>query len=147
MVRNLIKLFSREISGLHEAAYLLAFFAFLSQLLALVRDKLLAYTFGAGHVLDLYYGSFRLPDMLYATIASAVSASVLVPFLLRKTQSSQAESRHFIDHAFSAFFLIITAAAAIVAVFAPSLVPKVLPGFADDPGLPMLITATRLMLL
>ena len=44
--------------GLHQAAYILAFFAFGSQILAIVRDRLLAHNFGAGIELDLYYAAF-----------------------------------------------------------------------------------------
>ena len=58
MVKRFLSLFNKEISGLHEAAYLLGAFALLSQILALVRDKLLALTFGAGHALDIRYAVF-----------------------------------------------------------------------------------------
>ena len=63
----------REVRGMHEAAYLLAGFALLSQILALLRDRILAAQFGAGHTLDLYYAAFRIPDFLFATVASLVS--------------------------------------------------------------------------
>ena len=49
MVKKWFLFIGREIRGLHEAAYLLATFALLSQILGLVRDKMLAFTFGAGH--------------------------------------------------------------------------------------------------
>src|ERR1700722_326866 len=84
MVKKILNLFGKEIDGLHEAAYLLAAATVASQILALVRDRLLAYYFGAGHTLDLYYSSFRISDMIYATISSMVAASVLVPFLIKK---------------------------------------------------------------
>ena len=55
----------KEIRGLHEAAYLLAFFTFGSQIVALIRDRLLAHTFGAGETLDVFYAAFRIPDLLH----------------------------------------------------------------------------------
>ena len=70
MVRSLFAVFGKEARGMHEAAYLLAAFALCSQLLALVRDRLLAAHFGASHTLDLYYAAFRIPDFLFATVAS-----------------------------------------------------------------------------
>ncbi len=142
MVKKILALLGREIAGLHEAAYLLALATFISLTLAIVRDKLLAYFFGAGHLLDIYYASFRLSDVIYATIASTVAASVLVPFLIKRNAD-----RHFIDHVFSVFFLAIIAVSAVVFVLMPHLVPYLLPGFAHDPSLPMLITASRIMLL
>ena len=48
MVKGIFRFIEREISGLHEAAYLLGFFALLSQILGFLRDRLLASQFGAG---------------------------------------------------------------------------------------------------
>src|SRR3989338_7976545 len=81
MVKNILNFLNREITGLHQAAYLLGFFAICSQVLALFRDRMLASQFGAGDTLDLYYSAFRIPDILFATVASIVSISVLIPFL------------------------------------------------------------------
>jgi putative peptidoglycan lipid II flippase len=144
MVKRIITLFGKEIIGLHEAAYLLAIATILSQVLALGRDKLLAYTFGAGHILDVYYASFRIPDMIYATLASMVAASILVPFFIKKSSGGE---KYFIDHVFSAFFFAIIIVSGIVWVLMPYLVPHLFPGFAHDPSLQTLITASRIMLL
>ena len=86
MVSSILRFLNKEISGLHEAAYLLGFFAILSQLLALVRDRLFAQEFGAGQVLDIYYASFRIPDIIFVTVASLVSMSILIPFLIEKRE-------------------------------------------------------------
>src|SRR3989344_7053429 len=100
MVKMVLKIFHKEISGLHEAAYLLAFFAILSQLLGLIRDRLLAYSFGAGSTLDIYYAAFRIPDLIFVTAASIVSISVLVPFLIEKLDKSIVLGKKFIDNIF-----------------------------------------------
>lgn len=147
MVKKFLSIFSREISGLHEAAYLLAFFAFLSQILALVRDKLLAYTFGASHILDIYYAAFRLPDLIFVSIASVVSASVLVPFFAEKAKDVSDESRRFIDNIFSAFFFAIILVSIIVFFAAPALLEIFLPGFAKDNSFMELVFVTRILLL
>jgi putative peptidoglycan lipid II flippase len=137
MVKRFFNIFNREIIGLHEAAYLLAFFAFLSQLLALVRDKLLAHTFGASHTLDLYYAAFRIPDLIF----------VLVPFFMEKIHSDSEKGKHFIDNVFSAFFFSVVLVSVIVFFFIPLLLRILLPGFAHDNSFPELITATRILLL
>ncbi len=147
MVERLLNLFHREVSGLHEAAYLLAFFAFLAQLLALVRDRLFALFFGAGHVLDVYYAAFRIPDFIFVSIATTVSISVLVPFFIEKMEKNKEEGRTFIDHTFSVFFLAIIAVSAVAYFLVPWLTPRVLPGFVNDPVLPQLVTLSRILLL
>ena len=100
MVKRFFKIINREIGGLHQAAYLLAIFAISSQLLALVRDRLLASHFGAGHELDLYYAAFRIPDFIFITVGSMVSVSVLIPFLIEKTKQGPEEGRKFIGNIF-----------------------------------------------
>ena len=88
MVRKLLSLFSYEWNGLHQAAFLLGFFAIVSQVLALFRDRLLAHTFGASQTLDVYYAAFRIPDFVFAAVASFLSAMVLIPILIRRAKDS-----------------------------------------------------------
>jgi putative peptidoglycan lipid II flippase len=137
----------KEIVGLHEAAYLLAFFAFLSQILALVRDKLLAYNFGAGHILDIYYSAFRIPDLIFVSVASIVSASVLVPFFIDRFNNDGDRGRRFIDSIFSAFFFGIVAVSIATYFLIPSLTSILFPGFANSEFLPDLILYSRILLL
>lgn len=147
MVKRWFSFIGQEIRGLHEAAYLLAIFAMLSLVLALVRDKLLAFTFGAGHSLDVYYAAFRIPDLIFATIGSLVSASILLPYFIDRFESSKEKGKSFSDGIFTVFFGGMIIASAIIFFIAPWIIPKVLPGFANDPSLPDLIVSMRIMLL
>ena len=143
MVKRLFNLFYKEIKGLHEAAYLLAFFAFLSQLLALLRDRVLASTFGAGNTLDIYYSSFRIPDFLFVTVASIVSISVLVPFITDKLDKSEEEGKKFINSVFSSFSIIIFITSIIFYFLIPYLVPLIFRGIQNTPEI---IKMSRILL-
>ncbi len=147
MVKKVLHILNREISGLHEAAYLLGAFAIASQVLALLRDRLFAYTFGASRVLDLYYAAFRIPDLIFVSIASMVSVSVLVPFFIDRLKEGGESGKRFIDNSFSVFFVSIIAVSLAAFVFIPFLVPSVLPGFDSEPLRTHLITLSRIMLL
>ena len=59
------KIFKSEISDIHQAAFWLASFGILADILALLRDRLLAGIFGASRTLDIYYAAFRVPDLIY----------------------------------------------------------------------------------
>jgi putative peptidoglycan lipid II flippase len=146
MVKRLIKLFSREISGLHEAAYLLGIFAILSQLLALIRDRALAHYFGASSILDIYYAGFRVPDFIFATLASLVSISVLVPFLTEKLTRKHEEGKEFIDNIFSFFFISVIGVSVLAYVFMPDIIKHVFYGF-DTVKNNSVIEVARIMLL
>ena len=145
MVRRIIGLINREISGLHEAAYLLAIFAFSSQLLGLVRDRFLAGTFGTSHVLDVYYASFRIPDLLFVLVSALVSASVLVPIF-----SSNIENRDtlkkYIDSLLTIFVAAISVLIILAIIFTPWLLKFVAPGLVGGESVGDLILFTRILL-
>jgi len=146
MVRRILNLLQKEVRGLHEAAYLLAVFAVFSQVLALVRDRLLTNSFGAGEVLDVYYAAFRIPDFIFVTIASMVSLSVLIPFLVEKTNESKEKGQGFIGGIFTFFALSMMFIGGLAYVFAPALLLKLFPGFANE-SYNELVSITRILLL
>lgn len=146
MVKRVFGILHKEISGLHEAAYLLGFFTILSQVLGLVRDRLFASYFGAGLTLDLYYSAFRIPDFIFITVASIVSVSVLVPYFVDKIDKEKDESRKFIDSIFTLFFLLIVSVSLVAYFLIPKLTAIVFPGFLGE-SRESLIDITRIMLL
>ncbi len=136
------------VRGLHQAAYLLAGLALLSQVLALVRDRLLAGTFGAGGTLDLYYAAFRIPDFLFATVASLLSLYALMPVLSRLEAESTSKMITFLRQSLLVFFVGMAAISGIVFLFAPWIVRLVVPGFASNPiAEAQLILLVRILLL
>ena len=135
-----------EIRGLHQAAYILALFAFGSQLLALVRDRLLAHNFGAGNELDLYYTAFKLPDLMFALFASVLSVYVLLPFVTKARETNGPEAgANILGQMFTIFLVIYIIVAALIFIFAPYLVKVIFPGFASDSE--TLVTLLRILLL
>ncbi|MHB1316665.1 MAG: murein biosynthesis integral membrane protein MurJ [Minisyncoccota bacterium] len=140
-------MFNREISGLHQAAYLLGSFALLSQVLALFRDRLLASIFGAGINLDVYYAAFRIPDILFATVASLVSVSVIIPFLIERLDKSNDEAKHFLNNVFS-FYMVMMSVVSVVLFFAtPKLITLFFPTISAGMHYNDLVWMTRVLLL
>lgn len=134
MVGRLLRVFNREWSGLHEAAFLLAGTAFLSQTIGLLRDRLLAAHFGAGESLDVYYAAFRVPDFLYASIASFVAVTVLIPFLLDKMEKegNGDDARRFVNTVFTVFAGAMALTVTIVYLATPLLAHMIVPGFSTE---------------
>lgn len=148
MVGRLLKIFNKEWSGLHEAAFLLAGTAVLSQILGLLRDRLLAHHFGAGTSLDVYYAAFRIPDFLYASVASFVAVTVLIPFLLERIEGGGGihEARAFINTIFTAFLLMMLVVTVVVYFCIPMLALVIVPGFHGE-TLDQFIKLSRMLLL
>ena len=128
---------------MHQAAYVLAALALGSQLLALLRDRLLAATFGASHILDLYYAAFRIPDFLFATIASLLSLYALLPVLSRLEASQSGRMMTFLRGALLFFFLAMGGIAIVLFFMTPWLASLIAPGIAG----PSLILLMRILLL
>lgn len=131
MPRRLLRVFNREYRGLHEAALLLGLSAFSAQLLALVRDRMLASSLGAGPALDVYYAAFRLPDFIYVIVGSFVSINVLVPFISEKLSHSNGkkEVRDFLGPVTSFFIFSVASLSALAFVLLPLVAHYLVPGF------------------
>lgn len=133
MVKRVIKLMHSEIRGLHQAAYVLAVFAFGSQILALVRDRLLAHSFGADSELDLYYTAFRIPDLLFVLFVSVLSVYVLLPFVASaRAERGEAAAAQVLAQVFTLFLGVYAVIAGILFFSIPYLIPYLFPGFAAD---------------
>lgn len=147
MVERIGRLFARKVSGVHIAAYVLGSFTVLSSFLALLRDRLLATVFGAGADLDLYYAAFRIPDLLYISVGSLVSVSVLVPLLAEKSATGGRESEQVeLSRATSFFAIAIVGAAALVWLVLPYIAPHIFIGFSGE-MLEQLVSLSRILLL
>ncbi len=142
MVKFFFSLLRREFFGVHEAAYVLATFTLFSQLLALLRDRALAHTFGAGHALDAYFAAFRIPDLLFAVLMLFVSTLAIVPLLARKSKEEQGE---LIGNVLVAFSVVAASVSVVVAVLMPTLVRYLYPGF-DESLQQQVVAISRLML-
>ncbi|MDE1874829.1 MAG: hypothetical protein KGI79_00545 [Patescibacteria group bacterium] len=153
MVKKILSFVGKEISGLHEAAYLLAGSAVASLIFALVRDRLLAHFLGASSSLDVYYAAFRVPDFLFVTVASLVSAAILVPFLIdnREKEASgevpAGDLRESISSLFSAFSIIILATCAVAFLIMPFLDGLLFSNLVALGHGPLLVSMSRILLL
>lgn len=143
MVRRIITALTKPIRGLHEAAYLLAVFTVLSQVLALVRDRTFAHVFGAGSILDSYFAAFRVPDLVFAFLTLFVSSFALIPLLSARGEKEQGV---LVGNVLMAFGAVAIAVSALLWVSMPSLIPLLFPGFSGD-TLANTILLSQIMLL
>lgn len=133
MVKRVFTFVYKEVRGLHQAAYILAAFAFGSQVLAVVRDRLLAHTFGAGGELDLYYAAFRIPDLLFVLFASVLSIYVLLPFVNRYSELESAKGgANVLSQVFTLFLWTYGLIALILVLTTDWYIPKLFPGFSGQ---------------
>ena len=144
MVRQIYERIAAPVRGLHQAAYLLATLTLASQALALLRDRTFANVFGAGQVLDLYYAAFRVPDLVFALIASLVSAYVLIP---RITGMDREETRRLLSESATFLFGVGGIICIVLAVFMPQFLAFLYPSLISSPYQTEFILLARLLLL
>jgi len=146
MVKRFLEFLYQETKSLNQAAFLLGFFAFLSQILAFVRDRLLAHIFGASEALDIYYAAFRIPDFIFVAVASMVSLSVLLPFIVEEESKGKEYLRYFINNIFSFFSVVIILVSGLAFILMPVLASTLFKGFGPE-ALSETIFISRVLLL
>jgi putative peptidoglycan lipid II flippase len=144
MVRGIIQKLAAPVRGLHQAAYLLAALTLVSQILALLRDHIFARTFGAGIILDMYYAAFNIPNLVFALVASLVSAYVLIPKI---AQLGKEEAHELISQTTS--FLLIGGGiiCTVLALLAPKFLFLIYPTFKNSVYAGQFILLTRILLI
>ena len=131
-MEKILRIFGKEYGSINQAAILLGSFTLLSQILALFRDRFIAHFIGPSPVLDAYYAAFRVPDLIFISIASLASITVLIPFLSAKMNGGEVteEARKFLNDIFTLFFLVMVGVSVIAFFMMPLLVSFVAPGFS-----------------
>ncbi len=145
---RIFKIFGKEYGNINQAALLLGSFALISQILGLFRDRLLAHFIGPGQMLDIYYAAFRIPDLIFISIASLASITVIIPFLVGKMKEGvvTAQARKFLDDIFTVFFSTMILVSLFVFFLMPFLISFVAPGFTPI-AQGKVIEMSRIMLL
>ncbi len=145
---RIFRIFGKEYGSINQAALLLGSFAFLSQILALFRDRSIAHFIGPGAQLDSYYAAFRVPDLIFICIASLASITVVIPFIVAKMSDGKVtnETRKYLNDIFTVFFVIIIFVSLIAYLLMPYLTFFIAPGFTPEMQLKV-IELSRIMLL
>lgn len=147
-MEKIFRFFGKEYFNINHAALLLGSFAFLSQILGLFRDRAIAHFIGPSPTLDAYYAAFRIPDLIFISIASLASVTVLVPFIVArmKGESISKEAQKFLNNIFSVFLLALVFVSVAVFFLLPYMVHFIAPGF-DLSLQNKVIELSRIMLL
>lgn len=128
MIRNFLNSQTKSVSS---AALLLASSAFLSRLLGLFRDRLLAGHFGAGEELDIYFAAFRIPDFVYGLLIMGGISAVFLPVFAEVRQKSQEEGWKFVNNTLSVLALMLILLCGLLALTTPFFIRFVVPGFSE----------------
>ena len=154
-MEKILKIFGKQYDNINQAAFLLGSFAFLSQILGLLRDRMLAHFVGPSASLDAYYAAFRVPDFIFISIASLASITVIIPFVAAKMPTSSAEGQghfvtkeagKFLSDVLSVFLIVIVSISFVALILMPYLISFIAPGFTESMQ-DKVVELSRIMLL
>src|SRR3712207_349057 len=79
LVRKSLNLLLRRQTNILSAAFIIMSTVIVSQLLGLVRERLLLSIFGASNTLGIFHYATQLPDTLFQLIIAAALSSAFIP--------------------------------------------------------------------
>ncbi|MDD5590026.1 MAG: murein biosynthesis integral membrane protein MurJ, partial [Candidatus Portnoybacteria bacterium] len=144
------KILNSESKTITSAAIIIGASSFISRILGLLRDRILAGTFGAGNELDIYWAAFRIPDLVYnLMVIGALSAGfipVFTSYLAKNDESGKREMWYLANGVLNLLIVALIVICGILAIFTPWLMKFITPGFSGE-KMAMTINLTRLMFL
>jgi len=126
------------------AVSVLAIAVLLSRILGVVRDRLLAGSFGASIDLDIYFAAFRIPDLIYSIIFAGGVLVSLLPLFSDFYNEKKEKSWDFINNLINHFLIFFVIAGILFFVFSPKLISSMVGGF-DSEAVEKTIELTRLI--
>lgn len=124
----------KEHARISKRVGVVSFFTFLSRLLGLVRDGVMAWAFGATIVADAFYVAFRIPNMLRRLVAEGSLTIAFVPTYTSYLKKSADDGRAAASVVFTYLSLFLTLLVVLGIAFAPLLVKLIAWGFSSDPA-------------
>lgn len=147
MFKRFFKKINTQSQSVTSAAIIIGGLSFVSRLLGIFRDRILAGQFGAGDELDIYYAAFRLPDLVYnLLILGAVSAGLIPVFTALLAKRKEDDAWKLINNILNILSVTLVVMCFILFLSAPWLVPLITPGFSHE-KMTTVITMSQIMFL
>jgi putative peptidoglycan lipid II flippase len=129
-----------------SATLLLMAAALASRIIGLVREKYIAYLFGAGAQTDAYRAAFQLPDMINYFLVGGVASITFVTILSRyREQGREHEGEHVLGAILCMMLLVLGAGVVAAEFFAHAYVAWWFDGFSPE-KIALTTHMTRIML-
>ena len=105
----------------------------ISRVLGLIRDSVIATTFGANHATDAFFVAFKIPNLFRRLFAEGAFSQAFVPVLSGyRSERPAAEVKALIDAVSGALTAILFGVTVLGVIAAPAVVAIFAPGFVRD---------------
>jgi len=137
-----------------HAAMLLGATYLINNVLGLLREIIIANKFGAERTADIFFSSFKIPDLIFQLLILGALSTAFIPVLVEHISKKDEEGIKIISNSVLNFFLLVAVLfAGFTFIFAPKIVPYIFPGFfrhTQETGFDVFkvtVNTTRIMLL
>ncbi|MCK5491075.1 MAG: murein biosynthesis integral membrane protein MurJ [Candidatus Pacebacteria bacterium] len=142
MIKRLI---NGKINSITSAAIILGIASLASKFLGLYRDRILAGKFGLGNELDIYFASFRVPDLIFnIVVLGAISAGFIPVFAKLISQKKEEEAFKTANAVLNLVMIALLFLCLLGIIFAPTIVTLLTPGFSPEKK-DLTVELTRIM--
>jgi len=124
------KFLNTQTKTISSASLILAVSYLASAFLGLIRDRLLAGTFGAGNELDVYYTAFTVPDFIALILIFGAIAAAVIPIFSSYLVESEERAWDYASKLFNVFLGFLIVVCLILMFFTPAIVSLIAPGFS-----------------
>lgn len=117
---------------LPQGAILLSFLTFASYAAGLLRDRIFARTYGAGHELDAYNAAFVLPELALDVLVASGLTAPFVPVYSTLRRHDAATAGRFAQTVLTLAVLVMGISSLALLFLAPATVDLIAPGFDPE---------------
>lgn len=138
--------FNDQSKNISSAAIVIGSATLAAKLLGVLRDRVLAGEFGASRTLDMYYASFRIPDLIYNLLVLGTLSAGFIPIFSEYIHRDIKEAWKLVNTVLTVLFVLLVAVLTVFIFFSMPLTKLLAPGFNEGE---LIITSniTRIMLL
>lgn len=153
MIQNLIKngsrLLVRKQTSILSAAGVLIITVLFSAFLGIVRDRLLVSTFFGSQspwLLDIYYASFKIPDLLFQILVAGTLSAAFIPLLTQAQDEGEEKTEELAATFLTLIFLVFLVLLLLAFLFLPALSRLIAPTFTPE-SFNLLLNLSRLIII
>ena len=131
-----------------KAAGIVGIFTFLSRILGLARDILIANFFGSGMCADAFIVAFRIPNLLRRLFAEGSFSVAFIPVFTEYLQKRSKQEAFILARVVLTFLIIILTAITLIGIILSPLIVRIIaPGFGGmGEKYALTVLLTRIML-
>lgn len=130
IIQQTRKLFLSAQGGMFSSAIILSFMIIVSRIFGFMRYRILAGYFNKDE-LDIFFASFRIPDLVFELIITGAITSTLIPIFI-KYSSNEKERSQIISSIINIIFIVLGVLIVLILPFMEPIVAFITPGFRGD---------------